>query len=468
LGKIYDALNKYAKQQKITPTPKLTKADLDVLLAYDRKNHHLVNRDAAAGQAKNRSYEALRNSGTLQRLLDNKLIFPGGKLTPTGLQECERLQILREESKSAEVSETSAKANRTVEVEYPDVFKKLDTQDRTVQATPAHEKPRLQVVKKEEPPQQKETPPEDSPYLNLPEIKETELLQSAPPKTLVDDRKKESKLKLDKRAAPPRVEPKTEAPKKREVQKTADDQPTVSVGEPGVLYDAKKRDKNLVVLLDPHSFEAEQFKMLRSRILFPISGTPPKSILVTSALPGEGKSFVAANLAISIAMEINKYVLLVDCDLRKPDLHHQFGFNHVSGLSDYLADQRELASLLLQTGIEKLTLLPGGAARSNPSELMSSNRMAELLDEVKYRYHDRLIVIDSPPLGLSAETSFLARQADGTLVVTRYGKTPKAKVADMLESVGTHKILGCILNQMDKRVARYYGYRKYGSRPYGQ
>jgi exopolysaccharide/PEP-CTERM locus tyrosine autokinase len=243
------------------------------------------------------------------------------------------------------------------------------------------------------------------------------------------------------------------------------------VREPGILYDAKKRDKNLVAVLDPNSFEAEQFKMLRSRILFPVSGTPPKSILVTSALPGEGKSFVAANLAISIAMEINKYVLLMDCDLRKPDLHHQFGFDRVSGLSDYLADQRELSSLLLQTGIEKLTLLPGGAQASNPSELMSSNRMAELLDEVKYRYHDRLIVIDSPPIGLSAETSVLARQADGTLVVTKYGKTPKAKVADILETVGSHKILGCILNQMDKRVARYYGYKKYGKyggRPYGQ
>jgi exopolysaccharide/PEP-CTERM locus tyrosine autokinase len=232
---------------------------------------------------------------------------------------------------------------------------------------------------------------------------------------------------------------------------------------PGVPLDYEVFDKNLVSLLDPQSFVAEQFKMLRTSILYPVSGAPPQSILVTSPLPGEGKSFVSANLAISIAMNINKYVLLVDCDLRKPDLHRIFGYGDVPGLSDYLAEHRGLDSLLLRTGVEKLTLLPGGPIPSNPSELMSSERMSAMLEEVKHRYHDRLIVIDSPPPGLAAETSFLARQVDGIILVVKHAKTPTEEVEDLMEKVGSEKIVGAVINHLDVQVSKRYGYGKYGN-----
>jgi protein-tyrosine kinase len=236
-------------------------------------------------------------------------------------------------------------------------------------------------------------------------------------------------------------------------------EPVDSAPEP--KYDENAIDKNLVSLNDPQSYEAEQFKILRTNLLYPVSGTPPQSILITSSMPGEGKSFVSANLAISIALNVNKHVLLIDCDLRKPDIHHRFGFGNVGGLSDYLSDHTDLASLLLKTGVDKLTLLPGGSTPPNPSELMSSEKMTELLEEVKYRYHDRLIVIDSPPPSMAAETSFLARQVDGIIVVAKHGHTPRQELEDLIDRMGSKKILGTVVNFMDSRL-RYYGYKKYG------
>jgi capsular exopolysaccharide synthesis family protein len=154
--------------------------------------------------------------------------------------------------------------------------------------------------------------------------------------------------------------------------------------------------------------------------------------------------------------------LLIDCDLRKPDLHSIFGYGAGPGLSDYLAERRSLGALLMKTGVEKLTLLPGGPIPANPSELASSERMSAMLEEVKERYQDRLIVIDSPPPGLAAETSFLARQVDGILLVVKYGKTPKEDVEDLMETVGSDKILGVVINYLDMPLSRRYGYGKYG------
>ena len=237
---------------------------------------------------------------------------------------------------------------------------------------------------------------------------------------------------------------------------------------PEALFNEQAIDKSLVSLMDPQSYESEQFKILRTNLLYPVSGTPPQSILVTSSRPGEGKSFVSSNLAISTAMNVNRHVLLIDCDLRKPDIHHRFGFDPVRGLSDYLSDDTDLASLLLKTTVDKLTILPGGTTPPNPSELMSSEKMTELLEEVKYRYHDRLIVIDTPPPSMAAETAFLARQVDGIVVVSQHGQTPRADLEDLIDRMGSEKIIGTVLNFMETR-SRYYGYKRYSQygRRYG-
>ena len=227
------------------------------------------------------------------------------------------------------------------------------------------------------------------------------------------------------------------------------------------VYNHAKINKCLVTLLNPDSFEAEQFKLLRTNLLFPVSGSPPRTIMVTSAVPGEGKSFVSANLAISIAKGIDEHVLLMDCDIRRPCLHTRFGFNDAKGLSDYLANGASISSILLKTKLEKLTILPGGKPYNNPSELLTSEKMSALLKEVKTRYKNRYIIIDSPPPQLTAESSAIARQVDGIILVVKYGSTNREIVYDLINSIGKEKILGVVINWFDMRSSSYYGYGKY-------
>ena len=221
-------------------------------------------------------------------------------------------------------------------------------------------------------------------------------------------------------------------------------------------------DENLVALLRPQSLEAEQFNMLKTNLLFPPSGKRPRTVMVTSAVPGEGKSFVVANLAISIALNIDEHALLVDCDFRNPSIHKRFGFGEVKGLSDYLSQTATLNSVLLKTKLNKLTILPVGKPPHNPSELLSSNQMSNLLRELTKRYSDRYIVIDSPPPQITAETSALARQVDGIVLVVKYGSTPRDLVAELINIFDKDKILGVIMNWSDLRYAKYHLYGTYG------
>jgi protein-tyrosine kinase len=234
-----------------------------------------------------------------------------------------------------------------------------------------------------------------------------------------------------------------------------------SFAKTDVLYDDNHIDKNMVTLLKPQSFEAEQFKILRTNLLFPSSGKSPRTIMVTSSVPDEGKSLIAANLAVSIAQSIQEYVLLIDCDIRRPCIHTQFGFGDVPGLSDHLSKGIPVSSLLLKTKVNKLSILPGGTLHHNPSELVSSQQMSRLLQEVKYRYSDRFIVIDSPPPKLTAETSALSRQVDGVLLVIEFGRTSREMVSDLVKTIGKEKIIGIVLNKLDMRFANYYGLGKY-------
>jgi protein-tyrosine kinase len=224
---------------------------------------------------------------------------------------------------------------------------------------------------------------------------------------------------------------------------------------------SKKIDKNLVSIKKPYSMEAELFKVLRGKILFPVSGNPPRSILVTSAVPGDGKSFIASNLAVNMAQNIGETVLLVDCDLRRPCIHKNFGFNHVKGLSEHLSNHTKLGDLLLKTMVDKLTLLPAGTPPANPSEILSSAKMADLIDELKSRYDDRYLIIDSPPPMMAPETSAIAKRVDGIIVVIKCGSTPLDLLDELIENLGKEKILGAVINHYDMPSSRYYGHRKY-------
>ncbi len=222
--------------------------------------------------------------------------------------------------------------------------------------------------------------------------------------------------------------------------------------------------EKLVTISKPYSAVSEQFRLLKNNILFPEKGQPPRTIMITSASPGEGKSFVSANLAAIMAQSIDEYVLLMDCDLRKPTIHKVFGFDgkNIKGLSDYLSNGTPLSGALKKTSINKLTILPAGRIPRNPSELLSSEQMKRMLHEVKLRYNDRYIIIDTPPPYITSETNAIARHVDGIVIVIRQGKTRMKEVQDIVDIYGKEKIIGVIKNFSTKLVGYGYGYHKYG------
>ena len=181
--------------------------------------------------------------------------------------------------------------------------------------------------------------------------------------------------------------------------------------------------------------------------------------MVTSTFPGEGKTFVTANLAVSIALGIDEYVLTVDCDLRRPNLHHLFGLSNFKGLHEYLKAEKELPDLLIKTKIDKLSMLTAGSLPSNPTELLSSARMEAFLKEVKDRYQDRFILIDSTPAQITAEANVLAKYVDGIILVIMAQKSRKEAIQKTVQYLGSDKILGVVFNgyvQDHKRYKKYY------------
>ena len=223
-------------------------------------------------------------------------------------------------------------------------------------------------------------------------------------------------------------------------------------------------DEHLVTLLDPKSFVAEQFRKLRTSIMEHSNSNPPRCILITSSVLGEGKTITAANLAVSIAQGIHEHVLLIDADLRRPTLHKQLGLNPTPGLSDYLTGDIELSHLLVKTSVPKLTFLPAGQVSDKPSELFSSNKMRNLIEEMRSRYENRYIVIDSTPIMSTSEPDILSRQVDGVIFIVRAGKTPREVIQRSLLNLDKKKILGIVFNDVELQTAGYpYSYYRYYS-----
>jgi exopolysaccharide/PEP-CTERM locus tyrosine autokinase len=210
------------------------------------------------------------------------------------------------------------------------------------------------------------------------------------------------------------------------------------------------------------NFAAEQYKMLRSQLLFPVGRPVPRTIMVTSAVPGEGKSVVASNLAASIALCKKEHVLLLECDLRRPSLSGLFGFKSSRGLADYLMEEGDLSNLLRKTPVDKLTLLPAGSLTRNPYELLSSPKMFELLEEVSNRYPDRYIILDSTPVQVAAEITVLSKFVDGILMVVRYGKSSRKIIQESIQKVGKDKFLGVVFNCFEGKYSNEYYYKYYG------
>ncbi|WP_144531781.1 CpsD/CapB family tyrosine-protein kinase [Bacillus pumilus] len=219
----------------------------------------------------------------------------------------------------------------------------------------------------------------------------------------------------------------------------------------------EKRDLSCISVLDPHSVIAEQFRTIRTNIEFTSIQTRLKSILVTSSLPKEGKSFTAANLAAVFAQQ-KKRVLLMDADLRKPSVHEYFDLNHHTGLTNVLLNNCSLEEAILPTPIEHLELLPSGTIPPNPAELLSSSVMKQLFYEIEQQYD--MVIVDSAPLLPVADAKILANRTDGSILVVLSGKTKIAAVKKSKEVLDgtTGKLLGAMLNGKKEKKGRLYMY----------
>jgi protein-tyrosine kinase len=237
---------------------------------------------------------------------------------------------------------------------------------------------------------------------------------------------------------------------------------TENKAEP-VKISGGKWDERLFNAVNHDAYLPEVFKVLRSRILHPKDGRAvPKTIMVTSAVPKEGKSFVTANLGVSLAHGMDQHCLLVDCDLRKPVMATMFGINASKGLVDYLRDQAPLTELISKTAMKKLSILTSGKPAVNPAELLSSSRMYELVEELSSRYEDRISIFDSPPILVAAESSVLAGQVDAVVLVVRQGGANRTEIQKVVDNIGPERILGIVFNDrtvnyFEKSLIKGYG-----------
>jgi len=226
-------------------------------------------------------------------------------------------------------------------------------------------------------------------------------------------------------------------------------------------------DDHLYMHHMPYSYTAEQIRKLRT-YLFHMEGKPiPRVIMITSALPGEGKSLIASNLAISIAKGDDQYVLLVECDLRKPSLHSLFQYPPSKGVSEIIQGNARIEDCLIKTPVNKLTILPAAKeAPANPSELLESKRMSSLIKEMSERYTDRFLIIDTPPIQATVDPKIIADQVEAIVMVSRYRYTKEADFKMALENLPKDKIVGTVLNALDELPAKKYKYRKYNYHNY--
>ncbi len=192
-------------------------------------------------------------------------------------------------------------------------------------------------------------------------------------------------------------------------------------------------------------------------------------IMVTSSLPGEGKTFTAANLAMSIAMELDNTVMLVDADVARPTLLSKLGLQPARGLLDVLVDESiDLPQVLLRTNVEKLTVLPSGTPHAHATELLASDAMVRLLEEMASRYADRIIIFDSPPLLVTTEARALASRMGQVVFVVKAESTSHADVKSALATIEGCPVKLMLLNQTTKSGEDNYGYGYGYQQGYGE
>ena len=229
----------------------------------------------------------------------------------------------------------------------------------------------------------------------------------------------------------------------------------------GITFDPDAKRRPLVVHADPRSPRAESFRTLRTNLQFLNIEGAPRAFVITSAVPGEGKSTTAANLAIALA-ETGAKVALIDGDLRLPRVEEYLGIEGAVGLTDVLIGRVELADALQKWGRGMLFVLPSGRIPPNPSELLGSNNMSKLLDTLSAEF--TYVIIDAPPLLLVTDAAVLSKLSGGAIIVAAAGRTKRAEIAGAIRALehSGSRLLGVVVTMLPTKGPDAYGYGTYG------
>ena len=217
-------------------------------------------------------------------------------------------------------------------------------------------------------------------------------------------------------------------------------------------------DPHLVTYFDRMSPISEQYRTLRTNLKGIDSERPPRTFTVTSAIPREGKSISALNLALTFADDKQSRVVVVDADLRKPSIHKLMTVDNQRGLSDFLAGNVMLELVLQRTRMANLSVIPAGRLSSNPSEMLSGSRMDDLLTRLSRDFN--YVILDTPPVVSITDAAIVGPKTDGVLLVLKLGETPKpvaAQAVDLLEKANA-RVLGTVLTHLSPEMKDYYYY----------
>ncbi len=229
----------------------------------------------------------------------------------------------------------------------------------------------------------------------------------------------------------------------------------------GSVFMLKKKEPKLINEADPRSPIRESLRTIRNSIRFATTDKPPKSIVVTSSVQDEGKSFFASNLAIQAAAE-GKKVLLIDGDLRRPGLTNYFNVPRTTGLTSFIVGEADEDAVRVDSGVEGLSIIPTGPIPPDPARLVESRKMHQLIKDMEEAYD--LVIIDSPPILAASDAVILGRAADGVILVIESGKGKKKHIADIMELLTKAgiNVIGAALNKVSTgRHSYYYYYQQY-------
>jgi len=215
--------------------------------------------------------------------------------------------------------------------------------------------------------------------------------------------------------------------------------------------------KNHIITDNINDPTASSYNLLRTRLLQQMRSNNWNTLAITSSVPGEGKTITAINLAISLAREVNNTVLLVDLDLRRPTIHKYIGIEPEYGIDDYLQKDARLEDILVNPGIERLVILPGHEGIAHSSEMLSSPKMKELVEELKSRYQSRLILFDLPPLLAIDDALAFSPLMDSMLMVIEDEKTTEDELKRAFEMLDNVNVIGTVLNK-SIATSMQYGY----------